>query len=105
MHMYDNILRMFHLHVVAWMNTSTIILLSPLWTIERYRKQWVPLTLSKVSAFFLEYDGNFVFCEVTGKRLNSGVQLGVEVPCVHKYYGHQTYIDKLKELVVNVEQW
>ena len=52
----------------------------------------------------LRYDGNFVFREVTGKRLNGGVQLGVEVPCVHKYYGRQTHIDKLKELVVNVEQ-
>ena len=58
----------------------------------------------KVTSFFLRYDGNLVFCEVTGKRLNGGVQLGVEVPCVHKYYGRQTHIDKLKKLVVNVEQ-
>ena len=60
----------------------------------------VSRTLNKVTSFFLRYDGNFVFCEVTGERLNSGVQ----VPCVHKYYGHQTHIDKFKELVVNVEQ-
>ena len=45
-----------------------------------------------------------MFCEVTGGRLNGGVQLGVRVPCVHKYYGRQTHIDKLKELFVNDEQ-
>ena len=64
----------------------------------------VSRTLSKVTSFYLRYDGNFVFCEVTGERLNRRVLLGVEVPCVHKYYGCQTHIDKLKELVVNVEQ-
>ena len=48
----------------------------------------VSRTLSKVTSFFLRYDGNS----------------GVQVPCVHKYYGHQTHIDKFKELVVNVEQ-
>ena len=58
----------------------------------------VPQTLSKVTSFF--HDRNFVFCEVTGERLNHGVQLGVKVP---KCYGRQTHIDKLKELVVNVE--
>ena len=63
----------------------------------------VPRTLSKATSFFLRYDSNFVFCEVTGERLNHGVQLGVEVPCVYKYYGRQTHIDKLKELVVNVK--
>ena len=41
--------------------------------------------------------------EVTGERLSHGVQPGVDVPCVYKYFGHQTHIDKLKELVVNVE--
>ena len=45
-----------------------------------------------------------MFCEVTGKRLNGGVQLGVEVPCVHKHYGRQTHIDEFKEVGVNVEK-
>ena len=50
----------------------------------------VPRALSKVIFFFLRYDGNVAFCEVTGKTLNRGVQLGVEVPCVYKFYGHHT---------------
>ena len=60
----------------------------------------VPQTLSKVIFFFLRYDGNVAFCEVTGERFNCGVQLGVEVPCVYKFYGRQTHVHKLKELVV-----
>ena len=44
-----------------------------------------------------------MFCEITAKRLNCGVQLGLVIPCDYKYYGRQTHIDKLKELVVNVE--
>ena len=46
----------------------------------------VPRSLSKTTSFFLRHDGNVVFCEVTGERLNRGVQLGVEVPCVYRFY-------------------
>lgn len=60
----------------------------------------IPCTLSKLTSFFLRYDGNVVFCEVTGERLNRGVQLGVEVLCVYKFYGRQSHLDKLKALVV-----
>ena len=54
----------------------------------------VPRTLSKTTSFFLRYDGNVVFCEVTGERVNRGVQLGVEVPCVYKFYGRRSHITK-----------
>ena len=60
-----------------------------------------PRALSKGIFFFLRYDGNIPFCEITGERLNRGVQLGVEVPCVYKFYGLQTHVDKLKELVIS----
>ena len=30
----------------------------------------VPRSLSKTNSFFLRHDGNVVFCEVTGERLN-----------------------------------
>ena len=33
----------------------------------------VPRAISKVTLFFLGYDGNVVFCEVTGERLNHEV--------------------------------
>ena len=40
-----------------------------------------------------------VFCEVTGRRVNRGVGLGMEVPCVNKFYGRQAHIKKLQEIV------
>ena len=60
----------------------------------------VPRAISKVTSFFPGYDGNVVFCEVTGERLNCGVQLGLEVPCVYKFYGRWTHVAKLKKLLV-----
>ena len=33
----------------------------------------------------LRYDGNMVFIELTGERVNRGILLGVEVPCVYKF--------------------
>ena len=50
-----------------------------------------------------QYNGNVVFCEVTGRRVNHGVELGMEVPCVYKFYGHQAHIKKLQEIVS--KQW
>ena len=59
----------------------------------------VPKALSKITSFFLKYDGNVVFCEVTGRRVNHGVGLRMEVPCVYKFYGRQAHIKKLQEIV------
>ena len=50
----------------------------------------IPQVFSKTTLFFLRYE------EITGKRLNRSIQLGVEVPCLYKFYGH---LAKLKELV------
>ena len=44
-----------------------------------------PKSLSKTMSLFLNYDSNVVFCEVTGPRVNRGVGLGMEVPCVYKF--------------------
>ena len=82
---------MFNLHMVANKdNHFVVMVLKDGEVVGR-----VLQTLSKVTPLFLRYDGNFAFCEVTSKRLNRGVQLGAEVPCVHnvhKYYGCQMYI-------------
>lgn len=59
----------------------------------------VPKAVSRVVFFFLGYDGNVGFCEVTGPRLNRGVGLGVEVPCVYKFYGRQSHVRRLEELL------
>ena len=99
MHVYEYILCLFNLHMVV--NVYDRLAVTVLKDGEVVGH--VPQTLSKVTSFFLRDNGNFVFCDVTGERLNCGVQLGVEVSCVYKYYGRQTHIDKLKKLVVNVE--
>lgn len=36
--------------------------------------------------FFLTKVNSSKFCEVTGRRINSGAGLGLEVPCVYKFY-------------------
>ena len=38
--------------------------------------------------------------KVTGKRLNIEVGFGLEISCVHNFYGHRTKADKLKKLLV-----
>ena len=54
-----------------------------------------------ISVFLLlQHDGNTVFCEITGKRLNHCVQLEVKVPRAYKFFGQKSHIDKLKELLV-----
>ena len=59
----------------------------------------VPKLLSRVIAFFLNYYGNVAFCEVTERRVNRGAGLGIEVPCVYKFYGCQVHVKKLQELL------
>ena len=61
-----------------------------------------PKSLSKTMSFFLNYDGNVVFCEVTGPRVNRGVGLGMEVPCVYKFYGRRSHIKKLEDIFSRV---
>lgn len=62
----------------------------------------VPEFRSKLIFYFLGYDGNVGFCKVTGARLNQGVGLGVEVPCVYKFWGRNSHLQKLQELIQEV---
>ena len=59
----------------------------------------VPKTVSRAVYFFLNRDGHSGFCEVTARPTNRGVDLGVEVPCVYRFYGRQSYIDRLSQLL------
>ena len=52
------------------------------------------IIIIKSHLFFLNYDGNVIFCEVTGRRLNREVELGIEVPRVYKFYERQSHINK-----------
>ena len=47
----------------------------------------VPRLVSRAVSFFLKKAGNAGFCEVTGGRINCGVDLGLEVLCQYKFYG------------------
>ena len=59
----------------------------------------IPRSVSQIVSCFLSRDGHRAVCEVIGSRVNRGVQLGVEVPCIYRFYGRLTYINRLKELL------
>ena len=61
----------------------------------------VPRPVSRVVFHFLRREGHKGLCEVTGNRLNRGANLGVEVPCIYKFYGRQEFIDRLDTLLHN----
>ena len=60
----------------------------------------IPRSICRVVSYFLAKDGHNAVCEVTGNRVNRGVQLGLEVPCTYRFYGRQLYIDRLKDLLL-----
>ena len=59
----------------------------------------IPKSMSRAVSFFLNRDGHSGFCEVTARPTNRGVDLGVEVPCTYRFYGRQSYIDRLNQLL------
>ena len=61
----------------------------------------LPQHMCRIVSYFLNYSGNIASCTVTGQRINRGVGLGVEVPCIYKFVGQTLYIDRLKELLCN----
>ena len=61
----------------------------------------MPRSICRVVYYFLAKDGHSAVCEVTGNRVNRGVQLGLEVPCTYRFYGRQLYIDRLRDLLVD----
>ena len=55
----------------------------------------VPKELSRIFWHFLNHDGEIV-CEVTGRRQHGK---GLEVPCAYKFFGCETMVMKMKELM------
>ena len=62
----------------------------------------VPRKVSRTVSFFLGKDGSVGFCEVTGAIVNRTTGFGLEIPCVYWFYGCQAYIERLKDLLLNV---
>ena len=59
----------------------------------------VPRPISRIVFHFLNRDGHSGVCEVIGNRLNRGVNLGVEVPCIYRFYGRRSYVDRLNSML------
>ena len=50
-------------------------------------------------SYFLPRGDRIVTCEVTGSKLNRGVDLGLEVPCVIHFSGRNSCVDRLGTLI------
>ena len=59
----------------------------------------VPQVVSRLIFHFLSRDGHTGVCEVIGNRLNRGVNMGVEVPCIYRFCGRQRYIERLNSIL------
>ena len=57
----------------------------------------IPLYVSRVVCFFLKRVGSVGFCF----QVNQGVGLGLEIPCTYKFYGRQSYLDRLQTLLLS----
>ena len=56
----------------------------------------VSLDWSKAASKFLQLTNHHIRVEVTGKRLNRGVGLGLEIPCKLFFYGDARVITWVK---------
>ena len=59
----------------------------------------LPRNSSRVISFFLKKNESAGYCKVTGERTNRGAGLGLEILCIYRFYGHQPYVDRLKNLL------
>ena len=48
---------------------------------------------------FLTNDVNKAVCKVTGKHLNRGAGMGLEVPCMYKFAGQESSIESLRTAI------
>ena len=51
------------------------------------------------SDFLSVKDSSSGYCEVTGKNIYQSARLGLEIPCVYRFYGCQLYVDRLRMLL------
>ena len=62
----------------------------------------VPLGLSKTFSNFLSLPASTVLCIVTGKRLNRGAGLGLEIPVMYQARGHEKAIQWLEKTITKI---
>ena len=59
----------------------------------------IPVLFSRVFHFFLQRHGHNGYCEITGERINRGIGVGLEIPCIYHLSGKQLYINKISIIV------
>ena len=60
----------------------------------------VPFNIAPTISNFLKRSVNKGTVEVTGQRVNRGAGYGMEIPCKYRLYGPETYIDKLRKILL-----
>ena len=62
----------------------------------------VPLGLSRTFSNFLSLPASTMLCIVTGKRLNRGTGLGLEIPVMYQARGHEKTIQWLEKTITKI---
>ena len=59
----------------------------------------IPYNLAPILSPFLARDFNKAVAEITGSRVNRGVDYGIEVPCTYRLYGSRRYVKRAKDAI------
>ena len=62
----------------------------------------IPLGLSKTFSNFLSLLASTMLCIVTGKRLNRGAGLGLEIPVMYQAKGHEKALQWLEKAITKI---
>ena len=62
----------------------------------------VPLSLSKTFSNFLYLPASTMLCIVTGKRLNRGAGLGLEIPVMYQARRHEKAVQWLEKTITKI---
>ena len=62
----------------------------------------VSLGLSKTFSNFLSLPASTILCIVTGKRLNCGAGLGLEIPVMYQVRGHEKALQWLQKTITKI---
>ena len=67
---------------------------------DNYKVGHIPRTASQKVSFFFMKDDSVGFCEVIGTMVNRSAGFGLEIPCVHQFYGCLPKKERLKNLLL-----
>ena len=64
----------------------------------------IPLYWSKLAFKFLQFQNHIICVAVTGKRINRGADLGLEIPVTYFFYGDSRVIAWLKNSIEKLDR-